>query len=255
MSNAPAVISFSAALVAGVAGSVHCLAMCGGLAGALGMRSHGNPAATLRAAWLYQCGRLGGYGLAGALFGLLGATLVSTVNLPLFATIARVGAGALLVLAALKVLFGWNLLSAIERTGAHYWKVLQPLARRAMSAPGAARSLAVGLLWGWLPCGLVYSMLVFASLSGEPLRGAGIMVAFGLGTMPAMLTGSVFAARLGRWIQQRGVRQLGGALLLFFGLWLAWSAIPSPHHDHAAAGASETSLRPHDSHSPSLRSS
>jgi sulfite exporter TauE/SafE len=232
MSDASSLIGLSAALVAGAVGSVHCLAMCGGLAGALGMRSRNAPAAALRDAWLYHCGRLGGYGLAGALFGLLGATLVSTVNLPLLAAIARVGAGVLLVLAALKILFGWNLLASIERAGAQYWKALQPVARRAMSASGVTRSLLVGLLWGWLPCGMVYSMLAFAALSGGPLRGAGIMVAFGLGTMPAMLASSAFAARLGQWIRQRGTRRLGGVLLLLFGCWIASSAIPSPHHNH-----------------------
>jgi uncharacterized protein len=230
MSNAAAVIGFSAALVAGAAGSVHCLAMCGGLAGALGMRSGVTPSSALRDAWLYHCGRLAGYGLAGALFGLLGATLLSIANLPLLAAIARLAAGVLLILAALKVLFRWNLLSWIERAGARYWKVLQPVARRAMSGSGVAHSLTVGLLWGWLPCGLVYSMLVFAALGGNSMRGAGIMVAFGLGTMPAMLTSSAFAARIGNWTGQQGTRQLGGCLLLLFGCWIAWSALPSPHH-------------------------
>jgi sulfite exporter TauE/SafE len=234
MSDASAVISLSAALVAGAVGSVHCLAMCGGLAGALAMRSRSTPAAALRDASLYHCGRLAGYGLAGALFGLLGATLVSTVNLPLLAAVARVGAGVLLALAALKVLFGWNALSFIERAGAQYWKALQPVARRAINASGVTRSLIVGLLWGWLPCGLVYSMLTFAALSGDSLHGAGIMVAFGLGTMPAMLTSSAFAARLGHWLRQRGTRQLGAVLLLLFGCWIAWSAIPWAHHHHDA---------------------
>lgn len=235
MSDATAVISLSAAFVAGAVGSVHCLAMCGGLASALGMRSRNAPAAALRDAWLYHCGRLGGYGLAGALFGALGATLLATLNLPLLAATARVGAGLLVVLAALKVLLGWNLLSFIERAGAHYWKALQPVARRAASTSGVTRSLLVGLLWGWLPCGMVYSMLMFAALSGDSLHGAGIMVAFGLGTMPAMLTSSAFAARLSGWIRQRGTRQLGGVLLLLFGCWIAWSAISSPHHNQHTA--------------------
>lgn len=103
------------------------------------------------------------------------------------------------------------------------------------------RSLTVGLLWGWLPCGLVCSMLMFAALSGDSLRGAGIMVAFGLGTMAAMLTSSVFAVRLGGWIRQRGTRQVGGVLLLLFGCWIAWSAIPSPHQHHYLGEAPRSS--------------
>lgn len=230
MSDASAVISLSAALVAGAAGSAHCIAMCGGLASALSMRSGQPTSNALREASLYHLGRLAGYGLAGALFGLLGATVLSAMDLPLLASVARAGAGALLMLAATKVLFGWNLLSSIEYAGARYWRALQPIARRAVSAQGATRSLTIGLLWGWLPCGLVYSLLVFAALSGDALRGAGIMVAFGLGTMPAMLTSSAFAAQLGSWIRRRGARQLGGVLLLLSGCWIAWSAMPVPHH-------------------------
>lgn len=235
MSDASAVISLSAALVAGVAGSIHCVAMCGGLAAALGMRSRASPAVAQRDAWLYHCGRLSGYAVAGALFGLMGATVVSTVDLPLVAASARIAAGVLLMLAALKVLFGWNLLSSIEYAGARYWRALQPIARRALGASGMTRSLTVGLLWGWLPCGLVYSMLAFAALSGDSLRGASVMLAFGLGTLPAMLTSSVFAARLGQVARQRGTRQLGGILLLLFGFWIALSALPWSHHRHGVA--------------------
>jgi uncharacterized protein len=234
MSDTAAAISLSAALVSGAVGSVHCLAMCGGLTAALGMRSRSGGDA-LRDAVLYQCGRLGGYGLAGALFGLLGASLIGALNLPLLAAVARVGAGVLLILAALKVLCGWNLLAFVERLGARYWKALQPVARRALSTSGVTRTLLLGLLWGWLPCGLVYSMLMFAALSGHPGQGAAIMVAFGLGTMPAMLTSGAFAIQLGQWIRQRGTRQLGGVLLLLFGCWIAWSALPSRQHDHHTA--------------------
>lgn len=208
------------------------------------MRARTAPGTALRDAWLYHCGRLAGYGLVGALFGFVGATLLSVVDLPLLAAIARVGAGVLLILTALKVLMGWNLLGAIEQIGARYWKALQPVARRAVSTSGATRSLLVGLLWGWMPCGLVYSMLVFAALSGAGLRGTGIMVAFGLGTMPAMLTSSAFAARLGSCTRQRSPRQLGGVLLLLFGCWIAWSAMPSSHHQqrsHTAMSAESAS--------------
>jgi hypothetical protein len=235
MSDTAAVISLSAALVAGAAGSVHCVAMCGGLAAAFGMRSRNTSARAFSDTVLYHVGRLSGYGLAGTIFGWLGASLLSTVNVPLLASVARLGAGVLLILAALKILCGWNLLSFIERAGAQYWRALQPVARRAMGALGATRSLIVGLFWGWLPCGLVYSMLMFAALSGDGLQGAAIMVAFGLGTMPAMLTSSALAVRLGQWIRRRGTRQLGGVMLLLFGCWIAWSAVPSPQHDHPAA--------------------
>lgn len=235
MTDITGVVTLSAAFMAGIAGSAHCVLMCGGLAGALSMRSR--TVASARGAWrdaaLYHIGRVGGYTTAGALFGLFGATLQSAVNLPLFATVARLAAGLLVMLAAVRVLFGLNALAWIERLGARFWKLVQPIARQAVTSRAPGRSLLIGLLWGWLPCGLVYSVLLLAALAGSSARGGGIMLAFGLGTMPAMLTSSVFAVRLSDWTRRRATRQLGGALLLLFGFWMAWAAIPTEHHHHA----------------------
>lgn len=234
MTDVTAAVTLSAAFMAGIAGSAHCILMCGGLAGALSMRSRSvAPAGTAwRDASLYHIGRVGGYATAGALFGLFGATLQSAVNLPLLATSARLAAGLLVILVAVRVLFGLNALAGIERLGARFWKLVQPLAKQAASSPGSGRSLLLGLLWGWLPCGLVYSVLLLAALTGSAARGAGIMLAFGLGTMPAMLTSSACAARLSDWTRRRATRQLGGALLLIFGVWMAWAAIPTEHRHH-----------------------
>ncbi|HEV8332749.1 MAG TPA: sulfite exporter TauE/SafE family protein [Steroidobacteraceae bacterium] len=233
MSDVTTGITLSAAFMAGIAGSAHCVVMCGGLAGALSMR---NRVATspVRNAWgdasLYHVGRLGGYAMGGALFGLFGASLQSIVNLPMLATTARVVAGLLVVLAGVKVLFGLNGLAWIERLGARFWRLVQPIARGAASSSNSGRSLLLGLLWGWLPCGLVYSVLLLAALSGSGLRGAGTMLAFGAGTLPAMLSGSVLGGTVSRWLAVRRRRQLGGMALLLFGVWLAWAAIPTAEH-------------------------
>jgi sulfite exporter TauE/SafE len=233
MTDLTGAVTLSAAALAGAAGSAHCVVMCGGLAGALGMRARAvDPSAARRDVSLYHCGRLAGYATAGALFGLLGASFQALVDLPLLASVARIAAGVLIILAAIKVLLPWNPLAPIERMGARYWKKLQPLAGRAINSRSVARGLVLGLLWGWLPCGLVYSMLVFAALSGDALRGAGIMLAFGLGTLPAMLASSAIASRLGGWLGQRPTRQLSGVVLLLFGVWLTWAAVPSPAHHH-----------------------
>lgn len=234
MSDVAAAVTLSAAFMAGIAGSAHCIVMCGGLAGALSMRDRG-------AAPLYHVGRLSGYSLAGALVGLFGASLQSALNLPLLATTTRVAAALLVILAAVRVLSGLNGLAWIERLGARFWKVVQPLARQSATSHGASRSLLLGLLWGWLPCGLVYSMLLLAALSGSGLRGGGIMLAFGAGTLPAMFAGSVLGARAHRWLQVRGRRQWSGAILLLFGLWLAGAALVQVNHaahsDHSRIAA------------------
>lgn len=243
MSDVTAAVTLSAAFMAGIAGSAHCVLMCGGLAGALSLRSRtitpgGN---AWRDASLYHIGRLGGYATAGALFGLFGATLQATVDLPLLATTARLAAGLLVILAAVRVLSGLNVLAWIERLGARFWKLMQPIVGQAAASRGSSRSLLIGLLWGWLPCGLVYSVLLLAALSGNTARGAGIMLAFGLGTLPAMLSSSALATRLSHWTRQHGARQLSGALLLVFGFWMVGSAIPTGHADHGHPQATVSS--------------
>jgi sulfite exporter TauE/SafE len=235
MSEVTAAVTLSAAFMAGIAGSAHCLVMCGGLAGALSMRDRGT-------APLYHAGRLTGYSLAGVLVGSSGASLQSALNIPLFASTMRVAAALLVILAGVRVLSGLNGLAWIERLGARFWKVLQPVARQAATGRGVNRSLLLGFLWGWLPCGLVYSMLLLAALSGSALRGTGIMLAFGAGTLPAMIAGSMLGTRAHSWLQLRGRRQWSGAILLLFGVWLAGAALaPVNHamhgsHSHIAAG-------------------
>jgi hypothetical protein len=241
MTDATTAITLSAALIAGLAGSVHCVAMCGGLAGALAMRRGTQPGSrrgTVRDVGLHHAGRLIGYAGAGAVFGWLGVTLQSLVDLPLLTVATRVAAGFLLVLVATRILFGWNTLVGLERLSAYFWRALRPLMGRAASSRSSAANLMLGLLWGWLPCGLVYSMLLFAALSGDALNGSAVMLAFGLGTLPAMLASSLLASRVAQALSWPGARRAVGALLLVFGVWLGWAAVASaPHlgHDHSAA--------------------
>jgi hypothetical protein len=244
-------ITLSAAVLAGVAGSGHCLAMCGGLAGALGMRARARAAdgrSTLRNAGIYHLGRLGGYALAGGLCGVFGAALRSALDLSSLTVALRVASGALIVLVGLRVLVGWNALRGLERAGAHFWRRLQPLARYAAQSDTRGRALLLGFLWGWLPCGLVYSMLLFAALSGSALQGAAIMIAFGIGTLPSMLTGSVFAAELHQWLSQRWPRTLSGALLLVFGLWLGIAPLRMGQHAHPHLTVEAPVLMDHSMH-------
>jgi sulfite exporter TauE/SafE len=231
MSDASAIVSLSAALVAGAAGSAHCVAMCGGLAGALSLRSSNLTwPRTMRNSGLHHVGRLSGYAAAGALFGSLGTVLQPISNVPMLIVAVRVAAALLLVLVAARVLVGWNTLAPIERLGGRFWRLIQPLMHRAIGTRSEAGNLLLGFLWGWLPCGLVYSMLLFAALSGSSLRGAAIMVAFGIGTLPAMLATSILASRAPQLMRWQGTRRAIGALLLVFGAWLGWAALASPEH-------------------------
>ncbi len=226
-------ISVLAAFVAGAAGSVHCVAMCGGMSGALGMRARRRGATSGQAfvhGLTYQAGRITSYSLAGALAGSFGGLLQATFDVDKAALVARSLAGLVLILAAVGVLSKWRPLSRWELLGARLWKHLAPVAR-AIPAGGLRGSLLLGMLWGWLPCGLVYSMLLVAALAGGPLMGAATMLSFGLGTAPAVLATGLLGGQVWRVAAARRLNLAAGSILLIFGL-LTMLAPLSGHAHH-----------------------
>jgi sulfite exporter TauE/SafE len=230
-------LAIGSAFVAGALGSSHCVAMCGGLATALGTRRNG----TLRARpLLYQTGRLTSYAAAGAIVGSLGAAAGFAFEASKWSAVLRLGTAAVVVLIGLNIALGPRLrgpwLGAPERWGALAWRRIAPLSSRLPKQP-AARALTLGLLWGWLPCGLVYSVLVAAALAGSALAGGVTMIAFGLGTLPAML-GLSYAS--GRFTPPGAtLSRLLGSAIVACGLWTASMPIAmlfGPHeHIHAMA--------------------
>ena len=233
MTDTANAISLSAAFVAGIAGSAHCFAMCGGLAGAFGMRARAaNASGAFGNALSYHVGRLSGYTVAGAICGLLGATLQSVLDLARIGSWLRIASGVLLLLIALRMLSPWNPLHWLETLGAKFWRRLQPLTQKTGTLHGPAQGIALGFLWGWLPCGLVYSMLLFAALSGNASTGGAILLAFGLGTLPSMLTSTVLAAHVQRLLSNRWPRFASGILLVLLGAWMIWISLPAAEHVH-----------------------
>jgi uncharacterized protein len=225
-------LTLAAAFIAGVSGSAHCMAMCGGLAGAFGMRARAQ-GSTARSAFIhasvYQFGRITSYMLAGALCGAFGGLLLHFVNLASFTLWLRVIAGLMLVMLGLQLWLGWHLLRPIETAGARVWRRLSPLAKH-LPETGVPQAFMMGALWGWLPCGLVYSMLMLGVLGGSAGHGALLMLAFGLGTLPSMLSSSLLTSQLARAASQQGLRAVTGALMILFGIWTAWAALQ--HHAH-----------------------
>lgn len=213
----------AAALAIGFLGSSHCIGMCGGIAGALGMAVPGG-----RTAWgqllSYSTGRLASYALMGAIAGALGAAALPALT-PL-----RLLAGLMLIAMALYIAGIWRGLVWLEKGGAHLWRRLQPLSAKVLPVNSAPKALALGSIWGWLPCGLVYSALTFALAQGGSLRAALAMLAFGLGTVPAMLATGAAAARVRAFVQQPQVRLLFAAVILLFGLWTIWGVLGHGGH-------------------------
>jgi len=229
-------LTWMTAFLAGLLGSGHCLTMCGGIAAALG-------AGGVRRPWqplLYQLGRLSGYAIAGGIAGALGAAAGFAFALSRWSELLRLATALVVVLIGLDIALGsgslTRVLRAPERWGALLWRRIAPAARGRLPASPALRALALGLLWGWLPCGLVYSVLLAAAVAGSAGRGSATMVAFGLGTLPAMSGLSYLGRRLPR--RDGTLARLLGATLVACGLWTAalplavlTGAQPPHHHD------------------------
>lgn len=202
----PAFLAAMAAL--GLASGVHCAGMCGGIVTAFSLSNRGQTPILL-----FNAGRITTYGVAGAAAGSLGwyAGGAQTALLVL--------ANVVLVFVGLHLAGVRSPMRMLEALGAPLWTRVQPLAARFMRRPGLRAAYAAGLLWGWLPCGLVYGALTAAAFAGSPSAGAAAMVAFGLGTLPWLIVAGVAAARLRGWLRLRAVRLGVGGGVLAFGAW------------------------------------
>jgi len=207
------------ALGIGLFGGVHCIAMCGGIAGAiaLGAGPEATAGARLRLLTTVGAGRILGYALAGVLAGGLGLGVAEMLGAR-GGAVLRIVAGLLLLGMACVVAGLWHVPLALEQIGLAVWRRLAPIAGTLRGASGL-RAVPLGVLWGWLPCGLVYGALGWAAATGRPLHGALVMTAFGLGTLPATLVTGTAAARLGRVLRASTSRRVAGALLAAFAVW------------------------------------
>ena len=177
----------------------------------------------------YNAGRIASYGAAGALAGLFGGGLETAGQalagqLPIRAGLS-VAANVMLILLGLYLMGATRTLVWVERAGQSLWRQVQPLTRRFLPARSVAQAFPLGLLWGWLPCGLVYSALVTALTSGSSWQGAGLMLAFGLGTLPTLLLAGFLASWLNEFLSRRVVRVVAGLLVLVLGLRGLWMAL------------------------------
>lgn len=212
-----------AALLVGLLGGVHCAGMCGGIAALLG------GSLPERGRWpmllAYHFGRIASYTLIGTLFGGLGSAAATGTGLPRAQFLLALLAGAFLVALGLH-LGGWGQpLRFLEQAGARLvWARIEPLGRRFLPPAGPRQALLLGALWGWLPCGLVYSVAVWALAAGSAREGGLLLLTFGIGTLPNLLLLGWAAQRLQPWARRPAVRRLAGGLVAGMGLLMAWRA-------------------------------
>jgi len=210
------------AFVLGLLGGGHCLGMCGGLMGALTMAIPAEQRSKrLRLLVAYNLGRVLSYATAGLLVGLAGWAVAQSPA----AMALRVVAALLLIAMGLYLAGWWSGLTRIEAMGRGLWRHLQPIASRLMPVRNLPQALFLGALWGWLPCGLVYSTLLWAASQGDAFDSALLMLAFGIGTWPVLLATGLAAERITAMLRKRGVRMFGGIMVILFGLW----TLPGPH--------------------------
>lgn len=238
------------ALVMGLLGGSHCLLMCGGVVAtacaAVPVERRGRPLASLPLVLAFNAGRIASYAAAGAIAGLAGGTLSTQGSLASLVGL-KVLASGLMVAVGLHVAGLGHALAWAERLGAPLWRRLAPVARRFVPVRSPGQALALGSLWGWMPCGLVYAALAGAVTTGSALGGAATMAAFGLGTLPALVAMGSAAAITARLARARGPRLAAGVLIAAFGVGqiaLAGKALAAPAHSPTCCAGHATLAGP-----------
>jgi sulfite exporter TauE/SafE len=212
---------YLAVFLIGLLGGTHCVSMCGGIVGALtaGVQMPGKAGRQWPIHLAYNLGRIGTYTLMGGALGALGTVgLLFNDVLPIQLAL-YVLANLMLVALGLYLTGFTRLLTPIERIGLHLWRRVQPLTARFLPARSLRQALPLGLLWGFLPCGLVYSVLTTALVTGSAERGAGLMLAFGLGTLPNLMLAGMLFKRFRDITRHGKVRFVAGMLVLGFGVF------------------------------------
>ena len=214
---------YFSALSIGLLGSAHCIGMCGGITSALSLSvSERSKPIIIGLVLCYHIGRLSSYATAGFLLGSLDWFLCSS---PFIQLLLRIIAAVMLISMGLYLSGIWRGLTRLEAIGSILWLRIQPVANKLLPVRNIRSAFALGCLWGWLPCGLVYSTLIWSASVGDPINSAILMVLFGLGTIPSVLLTGLLSKQLNELIQARITRNIAAIMMIIFGLW----TLPGPH--------------------------
>lgn len=211
------------ALGIGLLGATHCLSMCGGVNALMLGNADQTPAARSRYVFAFNLGRIGSYAVAGLSLGSVSFALQALH--PNVMAVTQILAGSLLLTMALFIGRWWLGLSHLERLFSAIWQHIQPFAAQLLPVRSTFGALKVGALWGWMPCGMVYSTLSWAVLAENPLHSAMLMLGFGIGTLPAMLAAGFFAQAVLMLFKRGWIRNLSAVLLLLYGIWQVTNGI------------------------------
>lgn len=249
---------FLAAFSMGLFGSPHCLGMCGGIVTAFGLSmQHVSDSKKNGLILTYHLGRLISYALLGLIASLVGVAIFQSI---MSNSAPRIVLGAVLVLIGLAML-GLPLFNQLEKIGMRFWQSLAPLRKKVFPIDSFGKALFAGLLWGFLPCGLVYGALMMAIAGNNIATGAALMFVFGLGTMPMLIATQKTVGMLQSSIKNFRLRQINAVIMMLSGLAVIFIPMMM-HHNHNQGSHShsmnETSMH-HDvstmNHSASVTAS
>ena len=226
-------LSFGAAIVVGLLGSSHCIGMCGGIVAALGMGVNENVSKQPKSLFIFHlgsnAGRILSYVLVGLLAGSLGAGFA---RLGVSPVAGKLIAAAFMIALGLYLANWWRGLVALEKLGFRLWRHIQPLGQRLFPIKNPLQAMLLGLLWGWLPCGLVYSVVAWSLTTGNALQGAIVMLGFGIGTLPALLIAGNAVNYFSNWLNSPLLRTSAGIMVIAFGLYSGFTGLTQLHQHH-----------------------
>lgn len=217
---------YVAAFIMGFFGGTHCVGMCGGIVGVLSYglaeEKRGDWWASFPYILAYNLGRLSSYALAGAIVGGLSLWALDLSSLDGLKQTLKIVAGIFMLVLGLYLGGWWHGLLRVEQLGQGLWRHLEPIGRRFMPVRTLRQALVLGMVWGWLPCGLVYTALILSLTATSIQQGAMVMLSFGLGTLPTVMAMGLLASLFTSIVREPWVRQLAGAMVILFGLFLLW---------------------------------
>lgn len=225
-------VTLTSAFLLGFFSTLHCIGMCGGIIGALSLslpvETRNNKAKLFTYVMTYNVGRLISYGTAGLIAGAVGTSVLQSAGFDQGHAVLRFIGVSMMVAIGL-YLTGWlPQLARVEKVGIPIWKRLEPIGRKLVPVESLPKALAYGLIWGWLPCGLVYFVLIWALTAGDAISGALTMLAFGAGTLPTLITAGFMTSWVTRFAHSTRARQVVGLLIIVMAIGSLF--IPMAHH-------------------------
>lgn len=232
MMNDP--VTLTSAFLLGFFSTLHCIGMCGGIIGALSLSLpaaiRSNKPKLFIFVLAYNLGRIISYSTAGLIAGAAGTSVLQSAGFDQGHTVLRI-IGITMMVAIGLYLTGWlPQLASIEKIGIPVWKRLEPIGRKLVPVASLPKALAYGLIWGWLPCGLVYFVLIWALTAGDAIHGALTMLAFGLGTLPTLITAGFMTSWITRFAHSTRTRQIVGMIIIAMAIGSLF--IPMEHYHH-----------------------